>query len=219
MLEHPLDSGRVSGQQPSSRFAVRSGVPALVELVDRRRQVVAARHDEIVRNRSRRRRVGEVVESGDHAHHGIEVVARLEGTVGIRRPVDERVHRGGVAGIDPAQRRTVAGSNRRDDEVETVIGHGARCRQRDAQSLKGRVAVFVGVTPPGIEVVNGEEPSLVTVVDDPVVAPEPDRGVLERFGIHAPAICEQARQRQVGDALRPREHSTRFARPRCETSW
>ena len=160
------------------------------------------------RRRSGRRRIGDTVNLGDHPHHGIAVVDRLEVAVEVPPPVNERVHRGGEAIVDAAHHGVVRSPNRGDDEVKTLVGNHPRRRQGGPQPLEDGVWGFVGAVLLRVEIIDGDEPTSLTVFYRPVVAAEADRHVLDRVRGDVPPVEKMTRQRRVGEVLRTREHRT-----------
>ena len=105
--------------------------------------------------------------------------------------VHEREESGGVAISDPTQRLAVAREDRREHEAEAGVAEGDRAAECASQAIERRVA---SVSEPGlpVEVIDGDEAAHSRRVSgDPVVAPEPDRRIVDRLGVEAPPVGQE----------------------------
>src|SRR5438445_2742722 len=207
----------VSGQSLPGRFGEGPTRPRLVDILESCFEIAATGQVEVDPACNRIDRGCCLMELGEHRDNSRTLPGGGVLELPARLTFHEREEGDGVARPNSTHRFAVGRADWCDHEAEACIAEGngtAECAYQAGEDG------LPSVSEPGLplEVVDGDEAARSARVGcDPVVAPKPDRRVVDGRDVEAPSVSQAIDQRAGLNLLRQGLHSRKARAPRSQT--
>lgn len=141
--------------------------------------------------------------------HGTPVGTRGVGAPPMRLPVDKGVDGHRPPLLDDLENPAVGRWHRCDDESQPLIAQGPRAQQCGSQPPRALSRRGAKITATGDKIINSDKPRILIRPRVPVVASEPNRGVVDAPDRQLPRVLDDRGNDVVREVSWAREHNVR----------